>query len=82
VTTTPHPLTSAAYRPTDAYRDVSRTRVASGTTVVELLRLAEEALMALDAGEIDVVKKLLRAFAAAVGGASGERTGCGPPAER
>jgi len=50
--------------------------------VVELLCFAEEALRALDAGEIDLAKELLRAFAATARGASGERTGCGPPTER
>ena len=55
--------------------------VASGTTVVELLRLAEDALTALDAGEIDLAKERLRAFVAAARWASGERAGCGPRTE-
>src|SRR5437879_5151016 len=53
------------------------SNVAKSLTVVELVCLAQEALMALDAGEIDLAKELLRAFAAAARGASGERTGCG-----
>jgi hypothetical protein len=57
-------------------------RVASRTTVVELLCLAEEALMALDAGEIDLAKKILRAFAAAAREGSEERAGWGPRTER
>jgi hypothetical protein len=50
--------------------------------VVELLCFAEQALMALDAGETDLAKDLLRAFTAAARGASGERAGCGPRTER
>ena len=50
--------------------------------MVELFCLAEEALMALDAGKIDLAKRILRAFAAAAGEASEERAGCGPRTER
>ncbi len=50
--------------------------------MVELLCLAEEALMALDAGEIDLAKKILRAFAAAAREATEERAGCGAQTER
>jgi hypothetical protein len=46
----------------NAARSGACSNVASGTTVFELLGLAEEALIALDAGEIDLAKKILRAF--------------------
>jgi hypothetical protein len=50
--------------------------------VVELLSLAEQALAALEAGEVDFAQQRLRALVAAARGTSGEGTGSGPEVER
>ena len=55
------------------------SNVASATAAAELHRLAEVALRALGAGEIDLAKELLQAL---MGVARAESTGCGGETER
>ena len=57
------------------------SKVASGAALTEILEAAEDAIAALEEGDIEIAKARLRAILLVVRGPA-ETTGCAAPAER